>query len=266
MTVSRTSPCSTCRTTSGTGHKVHQSVLCPLCKGSGRNIKLAGNVSCKMCLGARYTVKSVCQECSDRGTVVTDEMVPVSVPPGTANNDVLTVNNPQTGRPMRVRVRIADSDQFRRQGFDVYTTVSVPFTLAILGGPLSVPSLYGGEVHTKLPPGTQSDTQIRLVGKGIRKDPQSGQQHTSAGCGDHILLVNIRIPQHLSERQRALLTSFATMESATPHVDSGAAATSSAASAPTVLPFNAQQLAKRKNWSRIARKISSSAASLLNGA
>lgn len=263
VTVSRSSPCSSCRTKTGTAKKVHQSVLCPLCKGTGRSVKLSGSVNCKMCLGARYTVKSVCQECGDRCTIVTDDAVTVAVPAGTDNSDVLTVKHPHTGRPLRVCVRIAESDQFRRQGHDVYTTVSVPLTLAILGGDLAVPGLYGGEVHTKLPAGTQAQTQIRLLGKGIRKNSQSGhQQSTSASSGDQILVVNIRIPQQLSERQRALLTSFAAMESVEPQPNS--AMTSGT---PTGLSSHAQrQQAKKKNWSRIAQKISSSAVSLLTGA
>lgn len=188
-------------------------VLCNFCKGSGYTVKMSGtnriDVSCKMCKGTRYTHRCQCADCGDRGTITVNEPVHVRVPAGTADKDVLKAKHPVTGRALRVHVHITDSEQFRRRGYDVYSDVHVPFTMAILGGPLTVPGVYGGETHIKVPAGTQSDTHIRLVGKGIRKDNQI------QGHGDHVLVVKIRVPQNLSERQKALLTAFSTMESAT---------------------------------------------------
>lgn len=208
-------PCYSCKTNMAKASVQQAStpVLCHFCKGSGYTVKVSGtnriDVSCKMCKGTRYTHRCQCADCGDRGTITVDEPVHVHVPPGTADKDVLKAKHPVTGRPLRVHVHITDSEQFRRRGYDVHSDVHVPFTMAILGGPLSVAGVYGGESHVKIPAGTQSDTQIRLVGKGIRKD------HQMQGHGDHVLVVKIRVPQHLSDRQKTLLTAFSTIENAT---------------------------------------------------
>lgn len=212
LTVPISSPCRSCKMSAANGGKVQANstaTLCQHCKGSGFSVIMSGqnrmDVRCKMCKGTRYSYKCTCPECNDRGTIVVEETVNVRVPPGTADNDVLKTTHPQTGRPMKVNVRIVDNELFRRKGHDVYTNVDVPFTLAILGGPLMVPSVYGGETHIKIPAGTQTDTNIRLLGKGIKKDQMQG-------CGDHVLVVKIRIPQNLSQRQKTLVSSFNMME------------------------------------------------------
>lgn len=48
---------------------------------------------------------------------------------------------------------------------DVYTTVNVPFSTAVLGGEAKVHTLYG-DVICKVREGTQSGSKIRLRGKG----------------------------------------------------------------------------------------------------
>ena len=56
---------------------------------------------------------------------------------------------------------------------DVYTSTEVPFTTAVLGGEIIVPTLYGN-VSCKLREGTRCGLKIRLAGKGIvsMKDPK----------------------------------------------------------------------------------------------
>ncbi len=56
---------------------------------------------------------------------------------------------------------------------DVYSTVRIPFTTAVLGGEAKVETLTGNVCNIN--PGTQSGTKIRLRGKGIvsMKDQES---------------------------------------------------------------------------------------------
>ena len=65
-----------------------------------------------------------------------------------------------------LKVNITSKNGFERKGMDVYTTVRVPFTTAVLGGEAKVETLHGN-VLCKINPGTQSGTKIRLRGKGI---------------------------------------------------------------------------------------------------
>ena len=49
---------------------------------------------------------------------------------------------------------------------DVYTTVQIPFTIAVFGGEARIQTIHG-DVICKIKPGTQSGSKIRLRGKGI---------------------------------------------------------------------------------------------------
>ena len=80
--------------------------------------------------------------------------------------------NGQAG-DLLLKVKIAEKPGFERKGMDVYTTVNVPFSTAVLGGEAKVHTLYG-DVICKVREGTQSGSKIRLRGKGIvsMKNPQ----------------------------------------------------------------------------------------------
>lgn len=90
-----------------------------------------------------------------------------------------------------LRVNVNSKPGFERQGMDVYTTVSIPFTTAVFGGETTVETLYG-KVLCKIAEGTQSGTKIRLKGKGIvsMKDPGTH--------GDQYVTIQIQVPTKLS--------------------------------------------------------------------
>lgn len=58
-------------------------------------------------------------------------------------------------------------------------------------------------------PGTSSHTRIRLNGKGLKKP-------TGSGTGDHYVHIKIAIPKKLTEKQKELVKSYATLEQGTP--------------------------------------------------
>ena len=84
---------------------------------------------------------------------------------------------------------------------DVYTTVQVPFTTAVLGGEAKVHTLYG-DVICKVREGTQSGSKIRLRGKGIvsMKNPQVH--------GDQYVTVQIQVPRGISPEAKRKLREF----------------------------------------------------------
>src|SRR3989344_5571200 len=62
-------------------------------------------------------------------------------------------------------VNIKPHDVFERDGADIYIRVTMPFSLAALGGQIEIPTV-DGEVKIRVRPGTQSGTMMRLRGKG----------------------------------------------------------------------------------------------------
>ena len=100
-----------------------------------------------------------------------------------------------------LKVNVQDKPGFRREGQDVYTTVSVPFTTAVLGGEVKVHTIYG-DVICKIKEGTQSGTKIRLRGKGIVYMNQPSVH------GDQYAVVEIQVPQNLTPEAKRKLKEF----------------------------------------------------------
>ena len=109
-------------------------------------------------------------------------------------------NGGQAG-DLLLQVTVEEKPGYERKGQDLYTTVKIPFTTAVLGGEAVVPTLYGNVV-CKIKEGTQSGTKIRLRGKGIvsMKDPSVK--------GDQYARIEIQVPQHVSREAKEKLKEF----------------------------------------------------------
>ena len=100
-----------------------------------------------------------------------------------------------------LKVHVAEKKGYSRKGADLYTTVRIPFTTAVLGGEARVPTLRG-EVLCHIPEGMQSGKQIRLKGKGVpsEKDPKRN--------GDLYVTIEIEVPRNLTPDQKKKLAAF----------------------------------------------------------
>lgn len=110
------------------------------------------------------------------------------------------VNGGENG-DLLLHVTVSGKPGYERKGMDVYTTVFVPFTTAVFGGEVIVPTLYGN-VLCRIKEGTQSGTKIRLRGKGI-VSMQDPSRH-----GDQYVTVQIDVPRALDPQAKARLKEF----------------------------------------------------------
>lgn len=132
----------------------------------------------------------------------------VNIPAGIADGKVIRLKG--KGMPGRngggagdllLKVTVHDKPGFRREGQDVYTTVTIPFTTAALGGEAKIATIYG-DVVCKIKAGTQSGSKIRLKGKGI-----AVMGHPSAH-GDQYVTVEVAVPKNLTPEARQKLKEF----------------------------------------------------------
>ncbi len=86
---------------------------------------------------------------------------------------------------------------FERDGADIYVRQSVPFSTAILGGTITVPTI-DGELKLKIRKGTASGTMVRLRGKGLPHLHGRGQ-------GDQYVKLDVEIPSKLTHKQKDLI-------------------------------------------------------------
>ncbi len=94
-------------------------------------------------------------------------------------------------------VNVKPHDLFERDGADIYVKMEIPFTMAVLGGAVDVPTV-DGSVKIKIRPGTQSGTMVRLRAKGI-------QAIHARGRGDEYVRLLVTTPERLTREQRDLV-------------------------------------------------------------
>ena len=91
--------------------------------------------------------------------------------------------------------------KFQRQDFDIYSTVPVSFAVAALGGEILIDTVDGKVIYD-VKAGTQTDTRIRLRGKGVpswrNKDVR----------GDHYVTLVVQVPDRLKPEAKELLRQF----------------------------------------------------------
>jgi curved DNA-binding protein len=96
-----------------------------------------------------------------------------------------------------LRVVLLPDPRFERKGDDLYTTVPVELTTAVLGGQVEVPTV-DGKVRLTIPEGTQNGRLFRLRGKGMPRLRQPSEH------GDLYARVEVQLPTRLTTRQREL--------------------------------------------------------------
>ena len=100
-----------------------------------------------------------------------------------------------------LKVSVADKPGFKRKGQDLYNTVSIPFITAVLGGDVTVPTIYGN-VRCSIKSGTQSGSKVRLRGKGIVS------MKNSSVHGDQYTTVEVQVPRNLTPKAKQKLKEF----------------------------------------------------------
>jgi molecular chaperone DnaJ len=119
---------------------------------------------------------------------------------------------PNSGPPgdLFVIVNVQDHDLFQRNEDDVILELPIPFTDAILGSTVEVPTLTN-KVALKIPPGSHSGQILRLKGKGF---PKTG----GYGNGDMLIKLLVDTPANIGAREKELLSELAKTTRDTPQV------------------------------------------------
>ncbi|KAF7665498.1 hypothetical protein LDENG_00140780 [Lucifuga dentata] len=194
----------TCQRCDGKGHEPGTKVQhCHYCNGSGMETVNTGpfvmRSTCRRCGGKGSVISSPCHSCHGTGQTKQRKTVMVPVPAGV--EDGQTVRMPVGKKEIFITFRVQKSPVFRREGADIHSDLHVSVAQAILGGTARTQGLYE-TLNLSIPAGIQTDHRIRLAGKGIAR--VSGY-----GFGDHYVHVKIKVPKTLTDRQRALLMSYA---------------------------------------------------------
>jgi molecular chaperone DnaJ len=134
--------------------------------------------------------------------------ITVRIPAGVSNGSKIRVagqgqKGVQGGPPgdLILTVRVREHPKFRREGNDIHSEVTINLAQAVLGARVRVDTL-DGPVYLRIPPGIQPGKKLRLKGKGVKKMRGSGR-------GDHIVHINVQIPESLNESEKEAFARFA---------------------------------------------------------
>ena len=201
---------------------------CTTCGGSGEVRRAARSMfgqfvsvsPCPTCAGEGVVVLEPCEVCRGDGRVRGERTVAVEIPPGVAANNYLTLRGQGAAGPrngpngdLLVMLDIKEDDRFVRQGNDLVYELLLSFSQSALGGEFHVPTPYGEE-RVRVPAGTQTDTVLRLKGKGL---PALGQH----GTGDLMIRVHVWTPEKLTDEQERLFRELAKLEGEPPRRSPG---------------------------------------------
>ena len=206
-----------CKTCHGSGAKPGTSPeTCSKCGGKGQVVftqqSFFGTVrnvqTCPDCHGTGKVIREKCADCRGTGYIANKKKIQVSIPAGIDNGQSVRIRDkgePGTnGGPrgdLLVEVIVGRHPIFQRQDTNIYSTVPMSFAIAALGGEIIIDTVDGKVIYD-VKPGTQTDTKVRLKGKGV---PSLRNRDLR---GDHYVTLVVQVPDKLSREAKDLLKQF----------------------------------------------------------
>lgn len=201
----------------GTGAKPGTSpITCTKCGGKGQVVytqqSLFGMVqnvrTCPDCNGTGKVIKEKCPDCYGTGYISSKKKIAVTVPAGIDNGQSIRIRG--KGEPgvnggprgdLLVEVLVSRHPIFQRQDTNIYSTAPISFVTAALGGTVRIKTV-DGEVEYDVKAGTQTDTRVRLKGKGV---PSLRNKNVR---GDHYVTLVVQVPTDLSKDAKEALRAY----------------------------------------------------------
>ena len=127
----------------------------------------------------------------EKETVIGGKTKTIKIPAGVDNGMRIRFSD------FDIQVSVSPHQFFKREGQDVYLEKDIPYSLAVLGGVINVPTV-GGSVNLRVRSGSKSGATVRLQGQGIVY-PNSNRH------GDMYVVFRIAVPNRISGRAKKLL-------------------------------------------------------------
>ena len=201
----------------GTGAKPGTSPeTCTKCGGRGQvrmtQQSLFGVVqnitTCPDCNGTGKVVREKCPGCRGTGYLNNRKRIEVSIPAGIDNGQSVRIR--EKGEPgvnggprgdLLVEVIVSAHPFLQRRDMDLFSTAPISYAQAALGGEVRIGTVDGDVIY-EVKPGTQTDTRIRLKGKGVPSLRNSNIR------GDQYVTLVVQVPTGLNSTAKELLRQF----------------------------------------------------------
>ena len=141
-----------------------------------------------------------------RTITIDGKNIRITIPAGISNGQKIKLKghgepgrNGTAAGDLYITFSIINNTPYKHSGNDLYLTQEIGLYTAILGGEITIETLHG-KIKLKIKPETQSNTKIRVKGKGLPVYKSEGQ------FGDLYVTFQVTLPQNLTEKQKQLFT------------------------------------------------------------
>ncbi len=164
-----------------------QYVVCPTCKGEGK------------------IPEKLCNVCKGEGRIKEKSEIEITIPPGIDSGQIIKMEGMgNAGRKgaesgdLYIKVFVKPHKAFKRKGDDLYISVPIKISQAVLGGKIDINLIDGSVIALKIPSGTKSGKIFRIAKKGM-------PHFSGKGRGDLYVKVEIDIPQKITKEQKEII-------------------------------------------------------------
>jgi len=157
---------------------------------------------CPECIGRGEVPEKKCKKCHAQGVVKEQTEIPIKVPAGIENGEMIRLRGAGEAIPggvagdLYVRVHVKTHSQFKKQGVHLLMDLDIKITDAMLGSKYTIKTLDGKKLEVNIPQGVTHGEMLRVRGKGV---------NTQAGKGDLLIKLKITIPSKLSRKAKKMV-------------------------------------------------------------
>lgn len=171
--------------------------------GTSRTVNITHSIICPKCMGHKFANEKKCEYCNGLGEKEETKKITVKIPPQVKNKTKLRIKGEgKQGKyggkngNLYVIVDIKDNEELKITEGTVTSTAYVSPYIAVLGGKVKVPTLWG-EVVIKIPPLTKANQSFKLVDVGV-VDKKTGKK------GEQIVKIQIQTPTSITPEEKEL--------------------------------------------------------------
>ena len=171
--------------------------------GTNRKVNILHTQPCPNCEGRKFINGSQCSMCNGLGQLSLQKKINVKIPKGVSQASKVRVKkegnkglNGGKDGDLFLIIDIEKNPYFNIEGNDILCNLPITPFEAVIGTEITIPVL-GEKITVKIPPMTSSGQKLKLSGLGIENKNKTKK-------GDMIITVQIKLPEKLSEKEKAL--------------------------------------------------------------
>ena len=190
----------TCSQCNGIGfEKTQNEEICHVCNGQGissttLNSFFVMQSTCENCNGTGRIIKNKCKKCNGDKRLKKEKTIKFKLPGFITNGDKLSLGN------YIFNVILEKHEHFNTDDRHIVYIHEVPFTFAMLGGEIEVPSIAGNKLKLKINEAIQEDTVLKIKGQGLKDEHHNYH--------DMFVKFKISYPKKISDKQKKILQEF----------------------------------------------------------